>query len=79
VPFSELSPRPHDTGLVTLATQSVSEFEPHLRAILSLPVPDVTVERAGASHAVVAEQPLDRPAFDGVEVWQMMSESDSWS
>lgn len=65
--FSELSPRPHDTGLVTLATQSASEFELHLRAVLSLPVPDVTAERPGASRAVVADAPLDRPAFDGVD------------
>jgi phosphoribosylglycinamide formyltransferase 2 len=65
--FSELSPRPHDTGLVTLGTQSASEFELHLRAILSLPAPEVTVETPGASHAIVAERPLDQPAFSGVE------------
>jgi phosphoribosylglycinamide formyltransferase 2 len=65
--FSELSPRPHDTGLVTLATQRASEFELHLRAILGLPVPDVTVEAPGASHAVVAEDPIERPAFTGVD------------
>lgn len=65
--FSELSPRPHDTGLVTLGTQSASEFELHLRAILGLPVPEVTAERPGASHAVVADRPLDQPAFTGVE------------
>jgi phosphoribosylglycinamide formyltransferase 2 len=65
--FSELSPRPHDTGLVTLATQATSEFELHLRAVLGLPVPDVTVERAGASHAVVAETAVDQPTFGGVD------------
>lgn len=65
--FSELSPRPHDTGLVTLGTQSVSEFELHLRAVLGLPVPDVTVERPGASHAVIAEQAIEQPAFEGVD------------
>ena len=65
--FSELSPRPHDTGLVTLGTQSVSEFGLHLRAILGLPVPDVTVERPGASHALVADEPVDTPAFTDVE------------
>ena len=64
--FSELSPRPHDTGLVTLGTQSVSEFGLHLRAVLGLPVPEVTVEHPGASHAVVADEPVDLPAFTGV-------------
>lgn len=65
--FSELSPRPHDTGLVTLATQSLSEFELHLRAVLGLPVPDITTERPGASHAVVADRAVDTPAFVGVD------------
>ncbi|MEZ3172687.1 formate-dependent phosphoribosylglycinamide formyltransferase [Halorubrum sp. RMP-47] len=65
--FSELSPRPHDTGLVTLGTQSVSEFELHLRAVLGLPVPEVTTERPGASHAVVAETAVDQPAFVGAD------------
>ena len=64
--FSELSPRPHDTGLVTLGTQSASEFELHLRAILGLPVPEVTAETPGASHAIVADEPADQPAFTGV-------------
>ncbi len=64
--FSELSPRPHDTGLVTLGTQSVSEFGLHLRAVLGLPVPEVTVERPGASRAVVADEPVATPAFEGV-------------
>ena len=53
--FSELSPRPHDTGMVTLAgTQNFNEFELHLRAILSLPIFEITLEKAGAS-AVIAE------------------------
>jgi len=65
--FSELSPRPHDTGLVTLATQSTSEFGLHLRAILGLPVPDVTVDSPGASHAIVADRALDQPAYTGVD------------
>jgi len=64
--FSELSPRPHDTGLVTMATQSASEFELHVRAILGLPVPDVTAERPGASAAIVADEPADTPAYEGV-------------
>ncbi len=65
--FSELSPRPHDTGLVTLRTQSASEFELHLRAVLGLPIPEVTTERPGASHAVVAETAVDQPAFVGAD------------
>ncbi len=49
--FSELSPRPHDTGMVTLAgTQNLNEFELHLRAVLGLPIPAVTFERLGATR-----------------------------
>ncbi len=55
--FSELSPRPHDTGMVTLAgTQNLTEFELHLRAILGLPIPEITLERAGASAVILAER-----------------------
>lgn len=64
--FSELSPRPHDTGLVTLASQNLSQFELHLRAILGLPVPEIRVERPGASHAIVAGESVERPAYAGV-------------
>lgn len=53
--FSELSPRPHDTGMVTLAnTLSLNEFELHLRAVLGLPIPDVSLQKAGASAVVLA-------------------------
>jgi phosphoribosylglycinamide formyltransferase 2 len=55
--FSELSPRPHDTGMVTLAnTQNFSEFELHCRAILGLPIPEVSLERVGASAVVLADR-----------------------
>ena len=55
--FSELSPRPHDTGMVTLAnTLPLNEFELHLRAILGLPIPDMSLQRAGASAVVLASQ-----------------------
>jgi phosphoribosylglycinamide formyltransferase 2 len=55
--FSELSPRPHDTGMVTLAgTQNLSEFELHLRTILGLPIPQITLERAGASAVILAHE-----------------------
>jgi phosphoribosylglycinamide formyltransferase 2 len=64
--FSELSPRPHDTGLVTLGSQRHSQFELHLRAVLGLPIPEVTVERPGASAALVADEPVSVPGFTGV-------------
>ena len=64
--FSELSPRPHDTGLVTLGSQTLSEFDLHLRAILGLPVPEISVERPGASAAIVSEESVAQPAFEGV-------------
>ena len=65
--FSELSPRPHDTGLVTLGSQRLSQFDLHLRAILGLPVPEVTVERPGATAALVVDESLDRPGFLGAD------------
>ena len=52
--FSELSPRPHDTGLVTLRRQNLSEFELHLRAVLGLPIPSITSTGAAASRVVLA-------------------------
>lgn len=65
--FSELSPRPHDTGMVTLAgTQNFSEFELHLRAILSLPIAEITLEKAGAS-AVILASGTGTPVLTGVE------------
>ena len=66
--FSELSPRPHDTGMVTLAgTQNFNEFELHLRAILSLPIAEITLEKAGASAVILASQNSDSPSFTGIE------------
>lgn len=62
--FSELSPRPHDTGMVTLAgTQNFNEFELHLRAVLGLEIPEITLERAGASAVVLAND--DNQSFPG--------------
>lgn len=66
VVFSELSPRPHDTGLVTLASQNLSEFELHLRAVLGLPIPTIACEHPGASRVVLADRQLDAVAFQGV-------------
>ncbi len=66
--FSELSPRPHDTGMVTLAgTQNLSEFELHARAILGLPIPEITLERCGASAVVLAIEEGGSPNYDGIE------------
>lgn len=68
--FSELSPRPHDTGMVTLAgTQNLSEFELHLRAVLGLPIPCITQERMGVSAVIlspIASQ--EPPRFRGEEL-----------
>ncbi len=66
--FSELSPRPHDTGMVTLAgTQNLSEFELHARAVLGLPIAEITHERNGASAVILADKEGKEPVFTGVE------------
>ena len=66
--FSELSPRPHDTGMVTLAgTQNFNEFELHLRAILSLPIFEIKLEKAGASAVILASENSNNPTFSGIE------------
>jgi phosphoribosylglycinamide formyltransferase 2 len=67
--FSELSPRPHDTGMVTLAgTQNFTEFELHARAILGIPVLDISLVRNGASAVVLAENENNTfPAFRGLK------------
>jgi phosphoribosylglycinamide formyltransferase 2 len=66
--FSELSPRPHDTGMVTLAgTQNFNEFELHLRAVLGLPIAEITLERTGASAVILANQDSDHPRFEGIQ------------
>ncbi len=66
--FSELSPRPHDTGMVTLAgTQNLSEFELHCRAVLGLPIPEITQERQGVSAVILSEVDTEgaRPSYTG--------------
>ncbi|MBF25521.1 MAG: phosphoribosylglycinamide formyltransferase 2 [Flavobacteriales bacterium] len=67
--FSELSPRPHDTGMVTLAgTQNFSEFELHARAILGIPVNEITLMKNGASAVILANKKNDFfPTFTGLE------------
>ncbi|WP_276671405.1 formate-dependent phosphoribosylglycinamide formyltransferase [Chlorobium limicola] len=66
--FSELSPRPHDTGMVTLAgTQNLTEFELHARAVLGLPIPEIELLRVGASAVVLAGSEGENPVYTGLE------------
>jgi phosphoribosylglycinamide formyltransferase 2 len=66
--FSELSPRPHDTGMVTMAgTQNFNEFELHLRAILNLPIYEITLEKTGASAVILATENSNQPTYSGLE------------
>ena len=67
VVFSELSPRPHDTGLVTLISQDLSEFELHLRAVLGLPIPSFSTAKAAASRVILADRAMNSVEYDGVE------------
>ncbi|EMI67993.1 formate-dependent phosphoribosylglycinamide formyltransferase [Leptospira noguchii] len=75
--FSELSPRPHDTGMVTLAgTQNFNEFELHLRAILGIPISEITLERKGASAVILASTENKIPEISGLDIVSGMPESD---
>jgi len=62
--FSEVSPRPHDTGMVTLISQDLSEFALHVRAILGLPVPAIRLYGPAASRVILAEGDSQSPAFE---------------
>jgi phosphoribosylglycinamide formyltransferase 2 len=73
--FSEVSPRPHDTGMVTMCTQRLSEFELHARAILGLPV-DVGLRRPGASAVIYGGMDAEGVAFEGVDRAMQVAESD---
>lgn len=64
--FSEVSPRPHDTGMVTMISQDLSEFDLHARAILGLPIPNVAFHGPSASKAIVADGNSAQVSFDGV-------------
>jgi len=66
--FSEVSPRPHDTGMVTMISQNLSEFELHVRAILGLPVSEVENLAPAASHVILAEEQAAEVGFAGVAV-----------
>jgi phosphoribosylglycinamide formyltransferase 2 len=64
--FSELSPRPHDTGMVTLISQYPNEFELHLRAILGLPIPSIDLAGPSASAVILADRESEDFAYEGV-------------
>ena len=76
--FSELSPRPHDTGMVTLAgTQNFNEFELHARAVLGFPIPEIKLLKNGASAVVLAnDSSTSQPVFSGLEKAMTSKESD---
>ena len=65
--FSEVSPRPHDTGMVTMITQDLSQFALHARAVLGLPIPNIRFLGAGASRAVVVEGDSTQLAFSNLD------------
>ena len=65
--FSEVSPRPHDTGMVTMISQDLSEFAIHARAVLGLPVPEIRFYGPSASRAVVVEGDSDKVVFGNVD------------
>lgn len=66
--FSEVSPRPHDTGLVTLVSQDLSQFALHVRAILGLPIPHIRQRGASASAVILGRGTLASPVYDGLDV-----------
>ena len=72
--FSEVSPRPHDTGMVTMISQDLSEFALHARAILGMPIPSVRLYRPSASKAIVVEGDSNRVVFDNLE--EVVAEGD---
>jgi len=73
--FSELSPRPHDTGLVTLISQNLNEFELHVRAILGIPIPKITCDSPSASRVILGSLNDREVSYTGVE--EALSQSDT--
>ena len=73
--FSEVSPRPHDTGMVTMITQDLSEFALHARAILGLPIPNIAFHGPGASKAIVVDGVSRKVSFKNVE--KVLAEPDT--
>ena len=64
--FSELSPRPHDTGMVTLVSQNLNEFELHLRAFLNLPIPKITILKPSATRVILSHVESTNPSYIGL-------------
>ncbi len=64
--FSELSPRPHDTGMVTLVSQNINEFELHLRAFLNLPIPKITLLKPSATRVILSDEEFINPKYTGL-------------
>jgi phosphoribosylglycinamide formyltransferase 2 len=64
--FSELSPRPHDTGMVTLISQNLSEFDLHARAVLGLPIPHLALAAPAASAVILADRAAEHFRYEGV-------------
>lgn len=73
--FSEVSPRPHDTGMVTMVSQTMSEMELHVRAILGLPIPEIPC-RPGASVAILTNIKTNNPIYMGVD--KALKEKGTW-
>ena len=73
--FSEVSPRPHDTGLVTLISQDISQFALHARAILGLPIPNIMQHGPSASSVILGEGSSEEILFDGID--KALSETDT--
>ncbi|MBO4632568.1 MAG: formate-dependent phosphoribosylglycinamide formyltransferase [Lentisphaeria bacterium] len=73
--FSEVSPRPHDTGMVTMITQDLSEFALHARAVLGLPIPNIAFHGPGASKAIVVDGVSRKVSFKNVD--QVLTEPDT--
>jgi len=73
--FSELSPRPHDTGMVTMISQDLSEFALHVRAILGLPIPNIVQHAPAASHVITVKGDSEKVLFSGLA--EALAESDT--
>ncbi len=64
--FSELSPRPHDTGMVTIVSQNINEFELHLRAFLNLPIPNISLLKPSATRVILSDKESNNPSYTGL-------------
>ena len=74
--FSELSPRPHDTGMVTLISQSLSEFDLHLRAVLGMPIPEISYWGPSASAVILGAKESDKFSVTGLDKALSVKQSD---